>query len=67
METTMKSEAAIGREAVKTNEAASMSSPAYQAYTLLLIGFYRRTDNRRPGQVLQRVDELDPISFADGN
>ena len=39
METTMKSDAAIGREAVKTNEVASMSSPAYQAYTILLIGF----------------------------
>ena len=39
METTMKSDSAIGREAVKTNEAASMSSPAYQAYTILLIGF----------------------------
>ena len=39
METTMKSDAVIGREAAKTNEVASMSSPAYQAYTILLIGF----------------------------
>jgi hypothetical protein len=39
METTMKSDASIGREALKTSEVASMSSPAYQAYTILLIGF----------------------------
>jgi len=34
----MKGEAAIGREAVKTDEA-SISSAAHQAYMLLLIGF----------------------------
>src|SRR5215510_11806963 len=37
METTMK-DAAIGREAVKTDEVA-ISSAAHQAYMLLLIGF----------------------------
>ena len=40
METTMKSEVAVGREAaVRTSEAASLSNPAYQAYTILRIGF----------------------------
>jgi hypothetical protein len=39
METTMKSDAAVSREAAKTNEAASLSNPVYQAYTILRIGF----------------------------